>query len=393
MILSVIPVVAPAAQLENKTPYGYDYFKMRDGLVNCRLKFEKEKKARVVYMGGSITAGGGWRDLVSEELKKRFPGTEFDFINAGIGSMGSTPHSFRFSRDVLNNGPVDLLFIEAAVNDEVNGQTPVEMLRGMEGVVRQARLADPMMDIIMLHFVDPAKIKVINSGKVPEVIQQHEKVADHYGVPSIDLAKEVAERIRAGEFTWAKDFKDLHPSLFGHQLYARSVSRLFDAAWLQPLPAASKSASLKLSEKPLDEKSYFHGRLVDLKEAVPGEGWVIVPNWKPAAGGTRPGFVNVPSLVSEKPGSAFKFKFNGTAVGIFVAAGPDAGTVEYSIDGGAFVSRNLFTQWSFGLHLPWAHVLRAELAPGPHELVLKVAAKSDPRSKGTAVRIMHLLAN
>jgi sialidase-1 len=371
----------------------HTYFKLRDGLVNCRLRFEQEKKGRVVYMGGSITGGGGWRDLVTEDLKKRFPGTEFNFINAGIGSMGSTPHSFRLSRDVLQRGPVDLLFIEAAVNDEVNGQTPLEMLRGMEGVVRQARLADPMMDIIMLHFADPAKIQVITNGKMPEVIQQHEKVADHYGVPSIDLAKEVAERIRAGEFTWAKDFQDLHPSLFGHQLYARSIARLQDAAWQQPLPADAKPASRKLPGKPLDEKSYFRGRLVDVKEAVLGEGWAIVPNWKPAAGATRPGFVNVPSLVSEKPGSTFKFKFNGTAVGIFVAAGPDAGTVEYRIDGGACALRNLFTQWSFGLHLPWAHVLNADLAPGPHELVLKVAGKSDTQSKGTAVRIMHLLVN
>ena len=39
-------------------------------------------------------------------------------------------------------------------------------------------------------------------------------------------------------------------------------------------------------------------------------------------------------LVSEKPEATLKLKFNGTAIGMFVVAGPDAGVVEYSIDGG-----------------------------------------------------------
>ena len=51
---------------------------------------------------------------------KKFPDTKFEFINAGIGSMGSVPHAFRLERDVLAKGPVDLLFVEAAVNDSSN---------------------------------------------------------------------------------------------------------------------------------------------------------------------------------------------------------------------------------------------------------------------------------
>ena len=380
--------------LEEKTPYGYDYFKMRAGLTNSRIKFEQAKKARVVFLGGSITAGGAWRTLVSEDLKNRFPQTEFDFINAGIASLGSTPHAFRFVRDVLKNGPVDLLFVEAAVNDVSNGQTPVEMLRGMEGVVRQARSANPMLDIIMLQFADPGKLEVINQGQTPVVIECHEKVAEYYGVPSIDLAQEVAERIHADEFAWAKDFKDLHPSPFGHGVYARSVKRLWDEACKDALPQDAPLIKNKLPELPLDEKSYFRGKLVDLAQAALNSGWTLAPNWKPLDGaGTRPGFTNVPALVSEKPGSTLTLKFAGMAVGIFVAAGPDAGTVEYSVDGGAFTLKNLYTPWSGGLHLPWAQMLNADLAPDRHELVLRVAWGADPNSNGHAVRIIHFLVN
>ena len=55
--------------------------------------------------------------MIQEDLKQRFPDTEFTFIDAGIPSTGSTPHAFRFENDVLQKGVPDLLFVEAAVND------------------------------------------------------------------------------------------------------------------------------------------------------------------------------------------------------------------------------------------------------------------------------------
>ena len=79
------------------TPYGYDYFVLRGGLGTCRIQFEQKRTGRVAFLGGSITAGGAWREMVCEELRRRFPSTEFDFINAGISSLGSTPGAFRFA--------------------------------------------------------------------------------------------------------------------------------------------------------------------------------------------------------------------------------------------------------------------------------------------------------
>lgn len=390
-MLVIDPVLAIAQSPASK-PVG-EFYKMRGGLNNCRLRFERDKVGRVAFLGGSITEGGGWRDLVCQELRKRFPNTQFDFINAGISSMGSTPGAFRFSRDVLKNGPVDLLFEEAAVNDEANGQTDLEQIRGMEGIVRQARLANPVIDIVLLHFVDPAKMKVINRGQVPSVIANHEKIAAAYDLPSIDLAKEVTERIRASEFTWEKDFVDLHPSPFGHQLYYRSICRLMDAAWKTPLPANAKLLAHKLPD-PVDAKSYFHGRLANIAEAQIENGWKLTPNWTPTDGAaTRKGFVHVPMLVATEPGATLRLRFEGTAVGIFVAAGPDAGTVEYSVDGGPLRRRDLLTHWSGGQHLPWANVLAADLDEGSHELLLRPVRQKNPASTGHAVRIAHFLVN
>ncbi len=385
---SDLPVKTP------NTPYGYDYFVLRSPLDNSRIKFEREHTGRVVFLGGSITNMKGWRDLVCEDLQRRFPNTKFDFINAGIPSTGSTPGAFRFARDVLARGPVDLLFEEAAVNDEVNGQNEIEQVRGMEGIVRQARLANPLTDVVMLHFVDPPKMEIIRQGGTPPVIASHEKVAAYYGVPSINLAQEVTERIKAGEFTWEKDFKDLHPSPFGHRLYANAIGRLFNAAWATPVATDAKPQPHDVPDKPLDAGSYFDGRLVSPSVAEHDDGWRLIDDWRPTDGaGTRPGFVNVPALVADQPGATLHLKFNGTTAGIFVASGPDAGVVEYSVDGGTTKTCDLYTKWSAKLHLPWAQVLAAGLPDGPHDLQLRVAASHNEKSKGTAVRIIHFLVN
>ena len=197
-------------------------------------------------------------------FQEKFPQTKFDFIGAGIGSLGSVPHAFRLERDVLSKGPVDLLFVEAAVNDTSNTADPDHMLRGMEGVVRHMRLANPLTDIIHLHFVMPPHMTDYNRGKTPASIAQHEKVAVAYGNPSLNLALEVTDRINAGEFTWDKDFKGLHPSPFGHQLYANSIARMLNAAFAKPLAAAAKPHPLPA---PVDPKSYFRGRFGNIAEA------------------------------------------------------------------------------------------------------------------------------
>ena len=198
-------------------------------------------------------------------------------------------------------------------------------------------------------------------------------------------------RIDAGEFTWEKDFKSLHPSPFGMQVYERSIVRLFDAAWRGPVAGPPEKYPLPA---PLDPKSYFRGRLVDIAKASRGEGWRIDPDWTPHdTAATRKRFVHVPMLIGETPGAQCRFNFEGSAAGIFVAAGPDAGIVEYSFDSGPWRKQNLFTEWSDKLHIPWAYVLDADLPSGRHELAMRPSANKDPRSQGTAVRIVNLLAN
>lgn len=359
----------------------------RGSLTNSYLKFAKEKKGCVAFLGGSITEMRGWRNMIQEDLKQRFPETEFTFIDAGIPSTGSTPHAFRFENDVLQKGMPDLLFVEAAVNDDTNGFDYIRQTRGMEGIIRHARTVSPEMDIVMLHFIYDPFIPLLDKGIQPQVIMNHESVANHYYVSSINLAEEVAQRMRDGEFDW-KEFGGTHPAWNGHTYYAAAINRLFDLEWSGDVVKKTVRAH-EVPEKPIDSYSYDKGVFADIRSAKQLNGWKVVDDWTPTVkGNTRKGFVHVPMLVADRAGASLSFSFEGRAVGIFCAAGPQACVLEYSVDGAPFKKLDTFTDWSRNLYIPWVYMLETELVSGRHTLRLRIA-----KGERTGCQIRNFVVN
>ena len=373
----------------------YQSLNLRGTMRNAFLKFESEKKGRVAFLGGSITEMRGWHNRIMDSLRQRFPWTEFEFIEAGIASTGSTPGAFRLEEDILNKGEIDLLFVEAAVNDDTNGFTPEEQVRGMEGIIRHSRLANPRTDIVMLYFIHDPFIETYKQGQVPDVILNHERVANYYRIPSINLAEEVFQRMEAEEFDWKK-FGGTHPSWFGHGIYAAAIDELMDQMWRKN-PEIKNPTDHTLPALPLDSYSYFAGEFVDIRQAELGEGWRYVESWEPLSEyqniETRTGFVRVPMLVSETPESEFKLVFEGRAIGIFCVCGPASATIEYSIDGGPFHTKNTYTSWSQSLYIPWLYLLESELPAGEHTLVLRIMKNMDSRSRGHELQIRNFVVN
>lgn len=367
------------------------YITERKGLANAYNAISIQKNATVAFLGGSITYNSGWRDKVCAYLKERFPATKFHFIAAGIPSLGSVPHTFRLSRDVLDSGKVDLLFLEAAVNDQVNGTDSVTQVQSLEGIVRHAKTNNPLMDIVMMSFADPDKTKLYDSGVVPTSVANHELVADHYQLPSINLAKAIRDKLANNEFSWEKDFKDLHPSPFGQELYFEAIENLLSSSLSK---AGSKQQKVMKLPALLNKGSFTRGRYLSIETAENKNGWELVKSWIPQDGlGTRPGFVKVPMLVSVVAGSSFTLKFKGTAIGMAIVSGSDAGIVNYSIDNGAEKQLDLFTQWSKSLHLPWYVLFGSNLADTDHVLKVTISAEKNQNSKGTACRIVNFLIN
>lgn len=367
---------------------------LRGDLNNSRIRFEREKKGHVAFMGGSITEMNGYRPMVMANLQKRFAKTKFKFTSAGISSTCSTTGAFRLQRDVLSQGPVDLFFVEFAVNDDQDaGHAERASIRGMEGIVRHLRTHNPKADIVIVYFVNPGMLKLLTDGKAPTSIAAHDKVAKHYGVSVIHLAKETAERIKVGKMTWAQ-FGGTHPKKPGNALCASLIETLFGRTWQKPLIAKEQPKPHALPARSIDDHSYANGRFITPSQAKADKAWQwSTPTWKSLPGQCRGRFVKMNLLHAANPGDSLTLSFEGTAIGAYVLAGPDAGTVEASVDGGKFNSINLYHKHSGGLHYPRTVMFDADLKPGKHELKLRISKARDARSKGAAVRILQFVAN
>lgn len=368
------------------------FFKVREGIPNAYLQISRGA-ATVAFLGGSITHNPGWRDSVGQYLQTKFPQTKFHFINAGIPSLGSLPDVFRFQQDVLDSGKIDLLFVEAAVNDCVNKTDSITQVRSLEGIVRHARKNNPEMDIILMSFAEPEKLKIYETGKIPVTVHNHEIVASRYNLPSINLAKEVYDRIRAGEFSWKEDFKDVHPSPFGQKIYFITMKDLLDKCFKKVAKNKTKEVLYPVPA-PLNRWNFADGKYVSINKAHLHKGFKLVENWKPAEGvQTREGFVNRAMLEATTPGASLSLSFKGTAVGMAIISGPDAGIVEYSIDGGKYHTIDLYTQWSSYLHLPWYVLFAGDLENKQHTVKVRISKEKNSDSKGTACRIVYFLLN
>lgn len=360
-------------------------------LNNSFYQIKEKKELTVAFLGGSITQNPGWKDKVARYLQETYPKTKFHFIYAGIASLGSVPHAFRLETDVLDKGKPDLLFIETAVNDWVN-KTPVsQQQRAIEGIIRHALANNPSMNMVLMAFADEDKIHDYDQGIEPGEAALLDTLAEYYKLSFINLAREVQQRIAHGEFTWKEDFKDLHPSPFGQEIYFQTIKSLLKTAGRQ---YTGEKLSRITVPKAKYRGVYSKGKYAFVSFANPLKGFKINNDWAPAdKTRTRPGFVHVPVLEASHPGDSFQFSFKGNAVGIAIVSGPDAGKISYSIDGENPKILDLNTQWSNILHLPWYLILADNLSAKKHTLSVEIIAREDKSEGGEACRIVHFLVN
>jgi lysophospholipase L1-like esterase len=397
MIVMAVAVAANGADEISKAdisvPADCQNVKFRGSLENSRIVFERTGKGHVAFMGGSITEMDGYRPMVCEILKKRFPKTNFKFTNAGIASTCSTTGAFRLEEQVLSQGPVDLFFVEFSVNDDQDAHhSRRECIRGLEGIIRHVLAHNPNADIVVTSFVNEAMLKDFAAGKETVSSASHEEVAQHYQIPRIALNREVSERIQEGKLTW-KQFGGVHPGPTGNQLCANMIDRLLDQSWKGALP---KGAVMKPHLLPgaMDEYSYAKGHFVDFAKVKIVSGWKLEkPEWSKLPGSHRPRWDNDILLCATEPGAELELKFQGTAVGIYLLAGPDAGILDAKIDNDPVKSFDLLHGYSADLHYPRSIIFNVDLTQGQHVLTLKLSNSKNDKSKGTAARILKFCVN
>ena len=384
---------------------------IRDGIPAAIRHFRQDAHGTVAFLGGSITEMNGYSRLTEGALRELFPHCDFNFINAGISSTCSDTGAFRLRRDVLSKAVPDLLFVEFAVNDNQDGHfTAAHCIRGVEGIVRSMLAANPEAGIVLLfsaneshlaHYHRNARdLSPENDGGAynntrgeavtPHEIQAHAAVAEAYGLPTINFAFDVEERMRHREFDWDQ-FGGVHPAPFGAAIYAEDIRCFLQGQcnW----PEAEKAAS-RLDRPPLDRDSFVDGDLIPAArlELSGNSGWSIgVPKWEEIPGEKRDRFTAVECLHAETSGAEVTIQFRGCCCGLYLTAGADAGSVGFRFDEDEnWQEADLFREYSTALHYPYTRMLAEELAPGVHRLHLRVVSRRNPKSCGHAVRIMAL---
>ena len=114
---------------------------------------------------------------------------------------------------------------------------------------------------------------------------------------------------------------------------------------------------------------------------------------KKIGGGFRNTFAGRKLLSATAPGAECRLEFTGRAIGAYLLAGPDAGTVEASIDGGEFKPYDLYHRYSRGLHYPRTVMFATDLENGKHTLILRTSGRKARPKAGHAARILQFTVN
>jgi len=361
----------------------------RRGTPRFLQTVKEKKRARVVFLGGSITQNkAGHTEMVPAWLRETYPDCEFTFLNAGLSSTCSTTGAFRLRDQVLSRGPWDLLVVEFAVNDDQDAaHDRAHCIRGLEGVIRAFRKANPAGDIISVQFVNPQILEQYQKGEVPVSVQAHKDVAAHYGIPSVDVGRELATEIAAGKTSW-EAYGGTHPKKEGYRFVSdRIIGVIRDTS-----PQAG--TEWKLPE-PLDPANYENGRFLDPQEASWLGGWKFAKPDKTllTQGAVRQDYEIYTALRGEEAGTMLYLSFSGPLLGAFVLAGPDAGILEVSVDEEAWRKVDLYHHHSSGLNYPRSVLLAEGLHGGYHQAAIRISEEKNPASKGNAATILFFEVN
>jgi lysophospholipase L1-like esterase len=337
----------------------------------------------------------GYRPKVCAMLRNRFPDTEFKFTQAGISSTCSDTGAFRLQQDVLSKGPLDMLFVEFAVNDDQDAQQDYnDALRGMEGIIVQARKHNPKVDIVMTHFVNPNILGKLQQGQTTPSIAAHSKVAEDYRVSVNHLAQELANLITAGKMDW-KQFGGVHPNDYGNTMCATMIANALLQEWSTPLPAGAKPQA-HLVTKMIDDKSYINGRFLSFADVTMDANWKVgVPDWEAGnSGELRPHFQKTPMIYSSQAHAKLTIEFTGTVIGAYLLAGKDAGIIKCTVDGQQTKEIDTLHPYS-NFNYPMTVMFFNELDEGKHTIELEILENRKGRLKpgGTALRVIGFTAN
>jgi hypothetical protein len=217
------PVAATTTRAATTQSFPVHPFSIRGGIGNVAAKLKAGNTITVAFLGGPITFAGtgrGYAAQIVQWLQLQHPAATIRVIHAGSVDGGSVFGAARFDRDISPHKP-DLLFVEFAA-DDVGRE---DRTWYAERIVHRAWTSNPTTDIVMLYAIEESQRADYAAGHLPPTAAAYEKIAEHYGIPSIGMGVDIISRIQANKARWGDFFYDAaRPTPMGHGAYANAVT-------------------------------------------------------------------------------------------------------------------------------------------------------------------------
>ncbi len=220
------------------------YIYYRDSLQNTYTKLTQDKSLRILYYGGSVTAGTGatnesvypWRAQTTKWFKESFPEAKIVEINKTVAESGTLLGSYRLQNDVIAEDP-DLMFIEYAINDTYGSFSKDTAKRQFETIVRDTRRAHPDCDIVCIISIDSTRAS--REDFFYPTAQGHAEICEAYDIPLVYVGRALTDTIDPSEYNttseiWSKYFTDIvHPTNEGYAFYFDVIKEYLTNALLE----------------------------------------------------------------------------------------------------------------------------------------------------------------
>lgn len=361
-----------------------DYYQVRGGIPNSQHFFKNDRVGNqyLFFIGNSVLAGTGLKDPNLRYSVQMVKGFKRHFSDARIIETrhmqpgGSWFGLFRCSRGQAVFGEVicsgHLAILDFAADDR---NVDIEQIKtSLEGLVRQITRYRATHSRILVYTLTLEMLQAYKAGKTPEYIKVSEQIAEHYGIPSLNLAKCAADKIIAGGISF-EDFSadGINPTDAGAEIYAEAVATFVDDL-MTAYPTPDRPQRYVLPE-PLFPETDDNGRIVAYEDPqVQRSG-----GWRPGQASPIGPFRHV--LVSDEAGATLTLKFKGSEIGIIDVVDKDSADYEYSVDGAAIQKLRSPKDVTSPTMRPISLVKGLD-RKAEHQLVLKVASSGTVRLGG-----------
>lgn len=197
--------------------------------LRTRTKLEQGGGVRIVCFGDSVTgvyyhtgSRRAYTDMFGLGLKRLFPDSDIEMINAGISGHTTVNALERIERDVLAHSP-DLVTVMFGLNDMT--RVPLDQYRAnLNQIVDRCEAAKAeVMLVTPNNVITTARRPTEKLVAYCDVVRD---VARERGLALSDCYRELEARRRIDAFDWRLLMSDeIHPNMDGHQEIAEQLVR------------------------------------------------------------------------------------------------------------------------------------------------------------------------